>query len=277
MVSGFRKRGRYAHLVSRLLGKSAGLLRQSEKRLWPAAIRHSSRGRHLGRLEPPSWTRRASFFSHGSSAVNSVIGGWQLSAFHQFHSGPSLTPNFTPSRFQELSNSGGVQYRPIFGVDRKRAHQRLHVPGHPEQAFCNTVYSNPSQAAYNGCTVAFATVNPDPAKSADPRGDVPNGFLRGDSHDELDAGINKSFNLPWERMRLDFRGQFYNVLNKTNFTVPGMSCCSTSFGRITSTYGPGRIGVQARLVFQWTVLFQSVDAIKFRVDEQTDPREMQCQ
>jgi len=194
--------------------------------------------------------RGASFFSHSGSAVNSVIGGWQLSAFHQFHSGPSLTPNFTPSGFQELSNSGGVQYRPFFAVDRKQAHQRLHVPGHPEQAFCNTVYANPNQASYDGCTVAFVTVNPDPTKSADPRGDVPNGFLRGDSYDELDAGINKSFNLPWERMRLDFRGQFYNVLNKTNFTVPGMTCCSTSFGRITSTYGPGRIGqVQARLVF----------------------------
>jgi len=108
----------------------------------------------------------------------------------------------------------------------------------------------------------FATTNPNPVAtpssnsanwsgtSADPRGDVPNGFLRGDWFDQLDAGINKTFQLPWEKTRLEFRGQFYNVLNKTNFTPPGMTCCSTSFGRITSTYGPGRIGqVQARLIF----------------------------
>jgi len=51
-------------------------------------------------------------------------------------------------------------------------------------------------------------------------------------------------------LKLEFRGDFYNVVNKTNFTPPGMTCCSTSFGRITSTYGPGRIGqVQARLMF----------------------------
>ena len=146
--------------------------------------------------------------------------------------------------------------QPVGASLRKYAVKRLHVPGHPEQAFCDSVYSNPTQAAYNGCVLGFATTNPTPTaadgagSSADPRGNVPNGLLRGDSFDELDAGINKTFRLPKEHMRLEFRGQFYNVLNKTNFTVPGMTCCSTSFGRITSTYGPGRIGqIQARLLF----------------------------
>jgi Carboxypeptidase regulatory-like domain/TonB-dependent Receptor Plug Domain/TonB dependent receptor len=201
--------------------------------------------------------------------MNNLVGGWQITAYNQFHSGPALTPNFTPSGAQELSNSGGIQYRPFFATDttgsvtgtigtslRKYAIKRLHVPGHPEQAFCDSVYDNPAQAAYNGCVLGFATTNPTPTatsgagSASDPRGNVPNGLLRGDSFDELDAGVNKTFTLPWEHVRLEFRGQFYNVLNKTNFTPPGMTCCSTSFGRITSTYGPGRIGqIQARLIF----------------------------
>lgn len=203
-------------------------------------------------------------FRHAGPMMDALVGGWQITAYNQFHSGPALTPNFTPSGGQLLSNNGYVQYRPFIaaGVTRQQARERLHVPGHPEQAFCNTVYSNPAQAAYNGCTLMFATTNPNPVAtpsstsanwsgtSADPRGDVPNGFLRGDWFDQLDAGVNKTFQLPWEKTRLEFRGQFYNVLNKTNFTPPGMTCCSTSFGRITSTYGPGRIGqVQARLIF----------------------------
>ncbi|WP_213806296.1 carboxypeptidase regulatory-like domain-containing protein [Granulicella sp. dw_53] len=218
------------------------------------------------------WTlplgRGRMFLRNSGSVVNNVLGGWKITAYNQFHSGPALTPNFTPSGFQQLSNSGGVQYRPFFGVDtsgsitgvpgtslRQFAVKRLHVPGHPEQAFCDSVYSSPTQAAYNGCVLGFATTNPSPTatsgagSSADPRGNVPNGLLRGDSYDQLDAGINKTFDLP-EGMHLEFRGQFYNVLNKTNFTPPGMTCCSTSFGRITSTYGPGRIGqIQARLMF----------------------------
>ena len=207
-------------------------------------------------------------FSHAGSALNNAIGGWQVVLYNQFRSGPALTPNFTPTGPQELSNSGGVMYRPFFAVAangaslRSAAIKRLHIPGHPEQAFCDTVYDNPAQGAYNGCTLGFSTTIPNPAPAptsdsanwsgtaSDPRGNVPNGVLRGDSFDELDAGVNKTFNLPWEHLRLEFRGQFYNVLNKTNFTVPGMSCCSTSFGRITSTYGPGRIGqIQARLYF----------------------------
>lgn len=169
-----------------------------------------------------------------------------------------------------------MQYHPCFAVAnatnapnlpagtplRSIAIKRLHIPHHPEPSFSDTVYSNPSQAAYNGCTVGFATTNPhvtpDPASltadwsntANDPRGDVPVGLLRGDTFDELDAALNKRFALPWERSTLQMRVQFYNVLNKTNFTVPGMTCCSTSFGRITSAYGPGRIGqIQARLMF----------------------------
>ena len=194
---------------------------------------------------------------HAGSTLNNAVGGWQITFYNQFHSGPALTPNFTPTGAQELSNSGGVNYRPYFipGL-RSTAIKRLHIPGHPEEAFCDSVYDNVTQGAYNGCTLGFSTTNPTPTAASgagsvsDPRGNVPNGVLRGDSFDELDAGVNKTFNLPWENMRLEFRGQFYNVLNKTNFTTPGMTCCSTSFGRITSTYGPGRIGqIQARLMF----------------------------
>ncbi|MDE1160449.1 MAG: TonB-dependent receptor [Acidobacteriaceae bacterium] len=201
---------------------------------------------------------------HMGSAMNQALGGWQITFYNQFHSGPALTPNFTPAGTQELSNSGGIQYRPFFaaGATRQSARQRLHIAGRPEEAFCDSVYASSTQANYNGCTVQFATANPNPKPNPtsndadwsgtanDPRGNVPNGFLRGDNFDQLDAGINKYFNLPWNRSRFEFRLQFYNILNKTNFTVPGMTCCSTSFGRITSSYGPGRIGqVQGRLWF----------------------------
>lgn len=189
--------------------------------------------------------RHGLILRHVSKRTDNLIGGWKLTAYNQYHSGPALTPNFTPTGSQELSNSGGVQYRPYFATDsngnslRSTAIQRLHVPDHKEAAFCDTVY-----ATLYGCTVGFAIT------AADPRGDVPNGVLRGDSFWQLDAGLNKTFGLPWDHTKVEFRGQFYNVLNKTNFTTPGMTCCSTSFGRITSTYGPGRIGqIQALVRF----------------------------
>ncbi len=206
------------------------------------------------------------FFKNAGSLMNNIFGGWQISAINQFHSGVALTPNFSPNLNQQLSNSGGVQYRPFFAHDnndgaitgipnsslRKFAIKRLHIPGHPEQAFCDSVYATATQGAYNGCVVGFTNTNPTPATPDlvnDPRGDVPNGLLRADSFDQLDVGLNKTFRLPY-KMRFEVRGQFYNVLNKTNFAVPGMTCCSTSFGRITTAYGPGRIAqLQGRLLF----------------------------
>jgi hypothetical protein len=215
------------------------------------------------------WTlpvgRSKLLFGHVGNKMNNVIGGWQISAYNTYHSGPSLTPNFSPTGSQLLSNSGGIQYRPSFAVAtapttanpgsdpggiplgtslRSYAIKRLHIPNQQAQAFCDSVYDNPAQGVYNGCTLGFSTAG------ADPRGNVPVGLLRGDFYDELDASVMKKFQLPWNNAQFEIRVEFYNVLNKTNFTTPGMTCCSTSFGRIDSTYGPGRIGqIQARMWF----------------------------
>ncbi len=89
-----------------------------------------------------------------------------------------------------------------------------------------SVYATLGQANYNGCKQGFATTNPnavpEPGSSTadwsntdlDPRGDARNGMLRADSFWELDAGLNKKFALPWEHSTLEFRAQYYNVLNK---------------------------------------------------------------
>lgn len=200
-------------------------------------------------------------FGHAGNKMNNIIGGWQITGFNKYNSGPTLTPNFTPAGPEELSNSGGVMYRPYIaaGVSASVAKQRLHIPYHPEEAFCDSVYASTTQASYNGCTVAFQTTpyttNPNGTATIpnDPRGNVNNGFLRGDFFDELDAGVNKKFALPWYNSFFELRVDFYNAVNKTNFGVPGMTCCSTSFGRITNTLGasgPGRVGqIQGRLWF----------------------------
>jgi hypothetical protein len=197
-------------------------------------------------------------FSHASKKLDNLIGGWQVTAFNKFNSGPTLTPNYTPAGSQELSNSGGVMYRPYLNpqLSAQAAKRRLHIPHHPEEAFCDTVYASPTQSAYNGCTTAFlipgTTTLPvaGTAVSIDPRGNVTNECLRGDSFDELDAGVNKKFSLPWEKSFLELRFDVYNAVNKTNFTAPGMTCCSTSFGPISSTFGLGRIAqVQALISF----------------------------
>ena len=52
-----------------------------------------------------------------------------------------------------------------------------------------------------------------------------------------------------ERMDLEFRAEYFNVLNRTNFGQPGNVLGSPSFG-IISAAGPARVGqMSLKLVF----------------------------
>jgi hypothetical protein len=61
----------------------------------------------------------------------------------------------------------------------------------------------------------------------------------------------KSFTLGTERMRLQFRADFFNIFNHTNFSNPVSNESSSSFGKITATVGSAvatAVGTTAGLV-----------------------------
>ncbi|MBS1814250.1 MAG: TonB-dependent receptor [Acidobacteria bacterium] len=185
------------------------------------------------------------FLGHANSFTDAVLGGWQLSAINTDRSGASISPTYSASANNQVSTlgaaySGLLYYRPWVVPGTKP--QRLHVPGRPDYAFCNNTL-----ATSIGCTPFLtATLAPNSAAPAGypdtPFGNAPNGMFRADPLHQLDLALNKTFKLPLEGVSAQFRGQFYNVLNKTNFQPPGTTCCGSSFGVITDTYGPGRIG-----------------------------------
>ena len=51
-----------------------------------------------------------------------------------------------------------------------------------------------------------------------------------------DLGLYKHFHGIRDGHRIQFRGEFYNVLNTPKFGLPVRSTMNASFGRITSTY-----------------------------------------
>ena len=189
----------------------------------------------------PPVGRGRTFLSHDSYVVDALLGGWQISAINTARSGPTITPTYSPTAINQVSGItaayGGANYYRPWRVPGTKV-QRLHVRNNPTIAFCNTPQSSPTTGI--GCQ-AFLTSTA-PAGVDSPFGDSPNGLYRADPFNSLDLALNKTFALPVENFKVQFRGQFYNVLNKTNFQPPGTTCCSTSFGQITDTFGPGRIG-----------------------------------
>jgi hypothetical protein len=71
-------------------------------------------------------------------------------------------------------------------------------------------------------------------------GSVGKGFLRGPNLAGWDAGIYKEFVLN-ERVRFQFRGEFFNATNRVNFSNPNVTQSAGGFGSITAAGDP-RIG-----------------------------------
>jgi hypothetical protein len=79
-------------------------------------------------------------------------------------------------------------------------------------------------------------------------GNSPRAGLRGDSRQTVDATLSREFPLT-ERFKLDFRGEFYNLLNHANFDLPGHVYGAANFGSVLSAQ-PGRaIQLGARISF----------------------------
>jgi len=79
-------------------------------------------------------------------------------------------------------------------------------------------------------------------------GNLAKGALRGPGLFNTDLGTFKNFGLT-ERLKLQFRGEFFNAFNRVNFNSPGTAVNSGNFGRIVSARDP-RIGQLAlKIVF----------------------------
>ena len=70
------------------------------------------------------------------------------------------------------------------------------------------------------------------------------------SLEQWDLGIDKNFAIPFrEGMRVQFRSEFFNILNHTNFGIPNTTSTSAAFGTIRSTYSPRQIQFALKFMF----------------------------
>jgi hypothetical protein len=65
----------------------------------------------------------------------------------------------------------------------------------------------------------------------------------------MDLGVHKNFALPREDMRLQFRAEFFNVMNHTNFTAPNTDRISAAFGTIRGTQPPRQVQFALKLLW----------------------------
>jgi hypothetical protein len=156
--------------------------------------------------------------------ANAVTKHWQLSTVYQVQTGFP----FTISVFGDTANTGTA-----LGENPDRANytgQPIYGPGtHTATQWFNRA--------------AFATP---PAFTF---GDVGRNSVYGPGMQTLDLALARDFALS-ERMKFQFRGEFFNALNHTNLGTPDRFVNTPQFGTITEATTPGRqVQLSARLSF----------------------------
>jgi hypothetical protein len=153
------------------------------------------------------------------------MGGWQSFGVLTFQTGQPFTVALLPD--DDNSNTGISQLG--FG-----ANDRPNVAANP-------VLANPTPAEWFN-TAAFATP---PFGSF---GNAGRNILSGPGLADVNVSIVKNTAVG-ERLNVQFRTEFFNALNHTNFNLPDNFLGSPTFGQVVSAQDPRRIQFALKFLF----------------------------
>ena len=199
----------------------------SPKYAYDMEVNKGYSGYHLANVLTMNYVYDLPFGQASTGITGGLLSGWQLSGIVKLQSGQpfSVTGGGSlPSAFRSLNVARGPVLDSSFTRDEI-------IQGHPDHPNDKAWYFNPR---------AFL-VSPNPLSV----GNVTKSFLIGPGFATWDFSITKNLSLS-EDKRLQFRGEFFNILNRANLGKPsssifsGTATPSPSAGRITTTVTEGR-------------------------------------
>jgi hypothetical protein len=172
--------------------------------------------------------RHKAFLSNMNSVANGILGGWTMTGIFRFNTGlPIVGGPFESDRWATNWNaqSNGVRVRPLRSSPGD-------FNGEPN------LFGDPTAALQS-------------FRDARPGEGGDRNVLRGPGYITLDAGLYKTFRMPWEGHSITFRWDVFNVTNTQRFdgsTIADLSLpqdpfvfrptAGPDFGRFTSTQAP---------------------------------------
>lgn len=168
---------------------------------------------------------RIPFFSAYARSTGHVFNDWQVSVIAVAQSGSPLTITD--------SNAGAV-----YGNFENRAAKPISNPLTSGSLYSRALGHYLDPAAFPSAPMVPNGVSP----SDTDFGTSSTGFLRGPGQRDVDLAVERSFRVT-ERVKFDFRSEFFNLTNTTNFANPNTNVSSgpQSFGTITATSNNPRI------------------------------------
>ena len=165
------------------------------------------------------------FGSSANPVLVAILGGWRGTLINTMASGLPVNLNYGPSSQFQITTLG-ISYRPNLLGDPMAPLDQRSIGNYFNKA--NVVIPVDAQHPY-------------------PFGNAGRNSVRAYAYYNTDLGLHKDFPLWKESKKLEFRAEFFDLFNKTNFTAPNSTRSSSGFGTITSTF-PARI-IQFALKF----------------------------
>jgi hypothetical protein len=173
----------------------------------------------------PLWQRPHGWYQH-------ILGAWQLNGIATVMTG---TP-FTVFDSTDVSEQGGAPEISGFSANRPNL-----VPGQNPNAGPKTPSAWLNRAA-------FQQITPNPLSPVQQFGTAGRNIAQGPGYADWDFSAFKNF-LISERKEFQFRAEFFNFLNHTNFRLPDSDISSPTFNQILAAQPPRLI--QLALKFQF--------------------------
>ena len=181
-------------------------------------------------------------FLNGSNAlVNTLLGGWQISAINTMQAGTPFNVGYSPNSANAVSPQIGATYR---GANEYRPNV---VAGQP--VIKKTKLSSGFIQYTNLAAFTLPATRDGGGNLVSPFGNASRNPGRTPAFYQTDLALNKKFNTPIESLKVEFRSEAYNIFNHTNLYLPGSGLGGTlstptqlnnptSGGQITSTFQP---------------------------------------
>jgi hypothetical protein len=194
--------------------------------------------------------RGRQYLPSANPVLDAILGGWQVSAVNTAQGGTPFNITYTPNSANVVSPQISATYR---GANEYRPNR---VPGQ-DVVLCHSGHSCLNQInASNGSIqyVNYAAFTLPATKDVNsnllsPFGNAPRNPGRTPNYYETDFDLNKRFDTPVDRLKVEFRAELYNLFNHTNLYLPasglgGTLSTATSInnpttgGTVTGTFEP---------------------------------------
>jgi hypothetical protein len=180
--------------------------------------------------------------------VGHLIGGWELSGIYTANSGLPLT--VSASGGSSLVNQGSFTATPAPNNPSNIVNDNagLSVLGNTNAGLRVNQISDPNSGPNLHASKKYEQnnnpfFNTGAFQAQDPASNVPGtakrGSIMGPGYNKADIGIFRNFRI-YDRLKFQFRGEAFNVLNHTNIQTIGTAATSSTFGQITG-YRDARI------------------------------------